>query len=120
MATILDKDLTRESTMKHEEREIMITITQDQQINLKLKGLKSGSVSIGIDELYKQLKGIEVEVEAPRHIKVSKSSHVKTEDNPMISLYELRTENMVGNLDFNSKMILEKIICELLKREIKL
>lgn len=57
MATVLDKDLTRETTVKVDEREIQITLTENQTISMKLKGMKSGSVEIPIGDLYKQLKG---------------------------------------------------------------
>ncbi len=61
MATILDKDLVRESTVKFDDREVLVTLGSDQTIRFKLKGMKSGEVSIGIDELYRQLGGIKSE-----------------------------------------------------------
>ena len=39
MATKLDKDITRESSVKIDDREINITLTDKQEIRLKLKGL---------------------------------------------------------------------------------
>lgn len=119
MATILDKDLIRESTAKFDNREIIVTLTADQRISFKLKGLKSGTVSIDIAEIFNQLKGVTAEAPEPL-IKVSQKTHVPKADNPMISLYALRTENLVGNLDYPSKLILEKLICELLNRDVKL
>jgi uncharacterized protein (DUF885 family) len=59
MATVLNKDLVRESTENFEGREIMVTLTQDQKIQMKLKGMKSGHVSIDILKLFKQLKGVD-------------------------------------------------------------
>ena len=53
MATKLDKTLTRESTEEYDERNIMVTMEADQKISMKLKGMKSGTVSIGIFDLYK-------------------------------------------------------------------
>lgn len=61
MATILDKDLVRESTVKFEDREVQVTLAADQTIRFKLKGMKSGEVSIGIEALYAQLKGVKSE-----------------------------------------------------------
>ena len=57
MATILDKDLTRETTVKVDDREIQITLTEGQTISMKLKGMKSGILEIPIEKLYHQLRG---------------------------------------------------------------
>ena len=114
MATILDKDITRESTVKIAGREIQVTLTADQQITLKLKGMKSGILSIGIEDLYNQLSGVdntpnEVEVEVKQ-----KSKKVKSGDEPMISLHRLRSLSLVTKMDFTVKLELEKVICELI------
>ena len=61
MATKLEKSIVRESIEKVDDREIMVTLTDTQNICLKLKGMKSGSVAISIADLYKQLTGKEVE-----------------------------------------------------------
>lgn len=98
MATILDKDLIRESTVKYDNREIQITLTQDQKISFKLKGMKSGVLSISIEELYKQLVGDEPSLEFDHEseeveVTTTRSPLDKsTKDNPMISLHELRTK----------------------------
>ena len=57
MATILVKDVTRESELECNGRKIVVTLTKDQRVSMKLKGMKSGIVSIGLDELYAQLTG---------------------------------------------------------------
>jgi hypothetical protein len=41
MATKLDRDLTRETTLNVNDKQIMITITKNQSILLKLKGERS-------------------------------------------------------------------------------
>ena len=64
MATKLEKNLTRESSSKAEDREIMITITADQKVSMKLKGMKSGEVNISIEELWHQLNGTDPEGES--------------------------------------------------------
>lgn len=115
MATILDKDITRESTVAVDGREVMITLTADQTITLKLKGMKSGTLSIGIDELYNQLAGVTEEVkEAPKEKPKMKK---KTDEEPMISLYRLRSLSLVTKMDFKVKLELEKVICELINDE---
>jgi hypothetical protein len=121
MATILDKDLTRESTVKYDDREIQVTLTEDQKITFKLKGMKSGMLGIGIEELYKQLKGDdEPVVEKPKSSSVSVKKRVDDGASPMISLNRLRSMSLVTHMDFKIKLELEKVICELLNQEIKL
>jgi hypothetical protein len=121
MATILDKDLTRESTVKYDDREIQVTLTEDQKITFKLKGMKSGMLSIGIEELYKQLKSDdEPEVEKPKSSSVSIKKKADDGSSPMISLNRLRSMSLVTHMDFKIKLELEKVICELLNQEIKL
>lgn len=122
MATILDKDLVRESTVKYDKREIILTLTEDQKISFKLKGMKSGEVSIGIEQLYKQLMGIEDKglsgkvkakvIEQPRF--------KKSDENPVIDLYSLRTSALVTKMEYSAKVELEKVICELINQNIKL
>ncbi len=66
MATTLNKDVTRESTLEHDGRLINITITADQKVKMKPKGMKTtGEVSIDILELYHQLCGCEGETSEP-------------------------------------------------------
>jgi len=112
MATILDKDIIRESTVKVDGREIQVTLTADQQIAFKLKGMKSGILTIGIGELYNQLGGSDEEItEKPKEAKARKP---KSTDEPMISLNRLRSLAMATKMDMNIKIELEKIICELI------
>jgi len=115
MATILDKDVIRESTVKIDGREVQVTLTADQQIAFKLKGMKSGILTIGIGELYNQLAGSNEEVsEKPKEPKPRKP---KSMDEPMISLYRLRSLGMATKMDMDVKIELERIICELINDE---
>jgi hypothetical protein len=114
MATILDKDITRESTVTVDGREVQVTLTADQTISFKLKGMKSGVLSIGIDELYNQLAGVTEEVkEKPKEVPKKK----KSTEELMISLYRLRSLSLVTKMDFKVKLELEKVICELINDE---
>lgn len=116
MATILDKDITRESTVTVDGREVQVTLTADQTISFKLKGMKSGVLSIGIDELYNQLAGVTEEVkEKPKE--KEKPKKVKSTEEPMISLYRLRSLSLVTKMDYKVKLELEKVICELINDE---
>jgi hypothetical protein len=126
MATILDKDLVRESLVKVDNREILITLTEDQKISLKLKGLKSGDVSIGIKQLYNQLinNGLsadevkQVDVKPPEVKKIKKIKNL--EGDPQINLYSLRANVLVTKMDFKTKMELENVICRLIEQQVKI
>ena len=123
MATILDKDLIRESKVKYDKREIIVTLTEDQKISFKLKGMKSGDVSIGIEQLYKQLIGEEDTglISTVKPVKVPENKkYKKSDENPVIDLYALRTSAMVTKMEMSAKYELEKVICELIKQNIKL
>jgi hypothetical protein len=122
MATILDKDLIRESKVMYDKREIIVTLTEDQKISFKLKGMKSGDVSIGIEQLYKQLIGVEDKglVSKAKTEKVLEKKFKKSDDNPVIDLYALRTNALVTKMDMSAKYELERVICELIKQNIKL
>lgn len=115
MATILDKDITRESTVKIAGREVQVTLTADQQIAFKLKGMKSGMLTIGIEALYQQLSGVDVKDE-PKDVK-EKPKKTKPIDEPMISLYRLRSLSLVTKMELSAKLELERVICELINDE---
>lgn len=120
MATVLDKDLVRESTVKVDGREILVTLTEKQGISMKLKGLKSGDVSISIEELYGQLTGTAKEIEViPTEVKPSKKLK-KLDGDPVINLLELRTHALVTKMDLKTKVELEGVICELIRQKIKI
>jgi hypothetical protein len=52
--------------------------------------------------------------------KVVEPKFKKSDENPMIDLYSLRTSAMVTRMDMSAKVELEKVICELIKQNIKL
>lgn len=115
MATILDKDLIRESTVMVGDRLIVVTLGEDQSISMKLKGMKTGAVSITIENLYKQLIGDSVE-EAPKLKTISASSGSKkgsTEN--MISLHDIRHRLNISNFDYATTVKLDGILKELLE-----
>lgn len=116
MATKLDKDIIRESTIKINDREIIITLTETQEISMKLKGMKSGIVNINILDLYNQLNGDE----EPKNgktgsITIKKSDSINNKNNPSILLNDLRSMNMISNLDYNTKAKFDGIINDLLE-----
>ena len=117
MATKLDKDVVRESTVVVDGREIVVTLSAEQKITMKLKGMKSGEVSIDILELFSQLTGDlpEKENKPDKSIVISNENQTKIpKNNPMISLYDLRTYNAISGLDYPSLVKFEGIIKNLI------
>ena len=116
MATKLEKNITRESTVTVDGREIMVTLTEDQEISFKLKGLRTGEVKISIREIYNQLAGIEDE--GPKEKKALSISHNQpktgTKNNPMISLYDLRSQSAISTLEYSDKAKFDGIIKKLI------
>jgi hypothetical protein len=132
MATILDKDITRESTVLFDKREIQVTLTTDQKIVMKLKGMKSGTVSISIEELYNQLANIELKpsplmsadikkgplsfsVDSKDTDKVNNKKDKTWNDSPMINLMDLRSLSAITVMPIETKVLFEKIILNLIR-----
>lgn len=120
MATILDKDLVRESTVKVDGREILITLTDKQTISMKLKGMKSGEVEISIEELFKQLKGVapskKVEDDKPevRYTGGIDLSSYKGQDRYLISLTDIRSYLNVKPIDIKMKTVFDAFLVDLI------
>jgi len=124
MATILDKDITRETTVKVDNREIQITLTDKQTISMKLKGLKSGEVEISIEELFKQLKGGNAPVadkeedeveETPKYTGGIDLSSYKGEERYLISLHDIRHALNVKPTDMATRVFFDGFLAELIK-----
>ena len=126
MATILDKDITRESTLKVDNREIMITLTEDQKISMKLKGMKSGSVDISIGDLYHQLNGGEKpkktlvfnnedDDEDNKTILKNDLSSCKGDAKYLISIHEIRAAANVRDFDIETIVKFDTFLSDLIK-----
>lgn len=114
MATSLDKDITRETTVLIDDREIQITLTSDQKIFLKLKGLKTGGFEIGIKDLYDTLSGAVInKPSGPIVIKHSESK-VKNK-NVMIDVNDLRSFSNTRGFDYETVVKFDKLISDVLK-----
>lgn len=124
---ILDKDINRESKVLIDKREIQITLTKDQKIMLKLKGMKSGSVSISIEDLYNQLTNKELKpsplmnndvkkgpLEFSSHIELDKKNKNK-DDSPIIRLNDLRSLSAITVMPMETKVLFESIIVKLIR-----
>lgn len=122
--TILDKDVSRESLIRYDNREIQVTLTTKQTIDFKLKGMKSGIISIPIEQLYLQLIGKDlvedsvIEKVLPELVPEA-GLILSTLGNPMVPLYTLRTKNLVEAVPLEMKIYFEKIIVEALHTEKK-
>jgi hypothetical protein len=120
MATILDKDITRETTVKVDDREIQITLTERQTIFMKLKGLKTGGLEVGIVDLFNQLKGGDVKSEPVKEVEQSRYkggvdlSSYKGDDRFLISLHDIRSYVLVKDIDFDVKIKFERILVDLI------
>ena len=111
MATKLLKNLTRESTETVDDKEIVITLTSEQQIELKLKGKRGDGETIYIKDLYNQLYGIEGDKVEEKKGSVSITRGPKKRgDNRMISLYDLRSHNAISTLDLTTLSKFDQII----------
>lgn len=120
MATVLDKDITRETTVKIDDREIQITLTDKQTIFMKLKGMKTGGLEISILDLFNQLKGDEVKVEPTKEVEQSRYkggidlSSYKGDDRFLISLHDIRSYILVKPIDLNMKIKFEGLLVDLI------
>ena len=106
MATKLEKDVTRESTVTVDERELLVTLTADQKISMKPKGLGNGNiVSIGIEDIFKLMKPSEGdEVNEFTNTKKSYS------DDLMISIGELRDQFMIADMSYENKLLFSTFV----------
>ena len=121
MATKLDKAVVRESTEMADERNIMVCFQTDQTIRLKLKGMKSGVLTVGIKELYDYLlnkdKVVVPEKAEPkamvksaiRHDAAPVVSEIKTydTDEPLININDWRSSYMILDIPYDIKVKLE-------------
>lgn len=126
MATILDKDVIRESTIKVDEREIQVTMTSRQSIFMKLKGMKSGGVEITIEDLYKSLKdGGEISAstqstsvveneKVPKYIGGIDLSGYKGDERFLISLHDIRHAINCSHMEYDNKVIFENFLVNLI------
>lgn len=121
MATKLDKDIIRESTLQVDGREIMVTLSATQEIKFKLKGMKSGELSIGVDKLYSQLSGnddlLDEVLEKKSGLVSVKREDKIDKDSPMISLHDLRSLSAVSAFDLNTTIKFDGLIAELIKND---
>jgi len=124
MATILDKDITRETTVKVDDREIQITLTDEQKISMKLKGMKSGMVEISIEDLYRQLTGGEKpkkalafnhEEDGDKPMVKNDLSSYKGDSKYLISIHDIRHAANIRGFDLETTSKFDSFLAELIK-----
>ena len=127
MATKLDKGVTRESTETVDGRNIYVTLDADQTIKLKLKGMKSGILTIKVKNLYAQLSGIPLEEEENTNEPIVKESAGPVETNTVVprltgggkgymSLSDFRSLYLISaDIPLNIKTKLEAITARILE-----
>jgi hypothetical protein len=125
MATILDKDIIRETTVKFDDREVQITLTEKQTIFMKLKGMKSGGLEISIEDLYRQLKGerveenVDVEAEEDEPINGIDLSDYKGDKRYLISLHDIRHAFNVTPFELGVKGRVDEFLVNLINERKK-
>lgn len=117
MSTKLDKDITRETTIQVDNREILVTLSSDQQIRFRLKGLKSGAVSIAIQTLYNQLTNkLSPHPKTEGSVVIDTSEKKNAERSAMISVHDFRSQVLISpDLDLGTKVKLESILVQLIE-----
>lgn len=121
MATVLEKDVLRESKVKFDDREVQVTLTEKQTIFMKLKGMKTGGVEISIEDLYRQLSGDtsgptqesgqEKEAEDLGGVDLS---DYKGEKGFLISLHDIRHVLNVRPFEYDIKVKIDEILVDLI------
>ena len=106
MATKLEKDITREYLVIVDDKEIVVTLTADQKISMKLKGKRTGGVSTTIEDLYNQLSG-DNSSKNELTVKPTKKNH-------MILLSDLRSKNAISGGDYKHIAHFDTIIKNLI------
>lgn len=111
MATKLESLIVRESSETVDDRNILVALTEDQRISFRLKGMKSGMVSIPIKDLYEQLSG-----QVVAKPKAGKTTSIPT-DEIMIPLSRLRVKNATtpGKVEYIAR--LDEIIVEIINEQ---
>ena len=100
--TKLEKDLVRESIKLVDDKPIVVTLTKDQEICLKLKGRGSEVYTIPIESLYNTLSGRE-----------SESDFLVVDRGVERALDELYAHSMISESDYKVKVEIQKIIKEI-------
>ena len=115
MATKLTKNLTRETEVISDGKELLLTITAEQTIELKPKGVRNGNgtLTIPISDLWEYLGGGGINPDGP--IQTQRIKKTKTNEQ-MISLFDLRSMNAISNLSYGDMVKFDEIILDVINQ----
>ena len=121
MATKLDKTVIRETEIIIENRNLVISLTDDQKISFKLKGMKTKSCEATIEDIFNGLMGEKPEVkprinpEGPLVIKVEEAKQEKApKGSNYINVQDFRSKVLISSdLSYDIKVKLEGILKDL-------
>jgi hypothetical protein len=109
MATKLNSLIIRETDVIVDDRPVHIALTEDQRVSMRLKGMKSGVVTIPIVDLYAQLTGSPVTAK-PKSVTTKRVENNGSEN--LISIARLRSLNHVTPSDPAVRHRLEDLLTE--------
>ena len=112
MATILDKDVVRDTTVKIDGKVLQVTLSDKQEISFNIKGSKT-TVKITIDDLYKQLIGEKEVIKQVAEAVKEKSTY------PMMNIIDFRALNAISNIDLKTKVHIDSVLALLVEKNKK-
>jgi hypothetical protein len=121
MATKLDKTLIRETDIIVDNRNLVISLTEDQHISFKLKGMKTKSCESPIQNVFNLLMGTNPDEDTTptQHgsITVNNKENSKQEKSPgsnFINIQDFRSKVLTNpKIPYDMKVKLESIIKDL-------
>lgn len=117
MATKLKKDVIRESDVVVNGRNVIITLTKEQEISMKLKGMKTGEIKIKIEDLYNQIiSSKEIKKDHAGPLKISRNDNKPPKNKTdTINLHDFRSRYLInGDFSYETKVQLEQITTSLI------
>lgn len=96
MATKLDKEISRETEVVKDKRNLIVSITPDQTIKLKPKGLRgnNGVVEVSIEEIWNIKTGTKSLIEKAE----KREKKINDDDQPVVNLHWLRSQSAISGL----------------------
>ena len=99
--TKLSKNITRESTHIADEREIIVTLLESQEIELRLKGLKTGAVKISVAALWEMLNNTSPSASQTGKGEATISTAQDWHNDDLISISDLQSSLAVEDFEYN-------------------
>ena len=101
------------------DRNIMVTISAEQKIKMKLKSMKSGEVEISIEELYSLMTNNTNKIENTEKKPIVKEKGIAIiNDKDLISIHDFRSQYLIStDFDLTTKVKLEAITTKLINNK---